>query len=149
MTKHLTTPLMTLCALLVAATALAGPRAEAGAEMQSFGAPITVKKPVNIARLAKSPSRFAGRQVRLEGTVKEVCQGRGCWVEVEAKGASFLARSLDESVLLPSDCKGRKVVVQGVVKSLTPAVRQETVEVGHVCPKPAWIVATEGVLLGR
>jgi hypothetical protein len=146
-TKHLRTPLMTLCALLIAGAATAGPKPESGPEPQRFGAPVTVKKAVNIARLAKDPGRFAGRTVRLEGTVKEVCQGMGCWVEVESAGASFLARSLDESVLLPKDCKGRKVVVQGVVKALPRAAREEPVEVGHACPRPEWIVATEGAIL--
>lgn len=147
MTKHLRMPLMALCTLLVAGAALAGPEPAACADAQRFGAPVTVKKAVNIARLAKDPVKFAGRTVRLEGTVKEVCQGMGCWVEVESKGASFLARSLDESVLLPKDCKGRKVVVQGVVKALPRVAKDEPVEVGHACPKPDWIVATEGVIL--
>ena len=147
MTKHLSIPLLALCTLLVAGAALAGPGPEACADAQRFGAPVTVKKAVNIAKLAKDPGRFAGRTVRLEGTVKEVCQGMGCWVEVEANGASFLARSLDESVLLPKDCKGRKVVVQGVVKALPRVAKDEPVEVGHACPKPDWIVATEGVVL--
>ncbi len=151
MTKH---PILTLLALgtfLLATVALAAPgspAAKGGPGPRHFGAPITVKKPVDLARLAKNPARFAGRQVRLEGTVKEVCQGRGCWVEVESKGASFLARSLDESVLLPRDCKGRRIVVQGVVKALPPAAKQEPVEEGHACPKPAWVVATEGAFLG-
>ena len=95
------------CALLLAlALAPAATRAEsASAAPQTFGAPVTVKKPVVIARLAKNPERFKGRTIRLEGTVKDVCQGKGCWVEVaDEKGASFMAKSLDESVLLPKDC---------------------------------------------
>jgi hypothetical protein len=147
MTKHPGTPLMALCALLVAGTALAGPKPVTEAGAQRFGAPVTVKRAVNVAKLAKDPAKFAGRTVRLEGTVKEVCQGRGCWVEVEANGASFLARSLDESVLLPKDCKGRRVVVQGVVKALPRAAKEEPVETGHACPKPEWVVATEGAVL--
>jgi hypothetical protein len=146
-TKHLRTSLMTLCALLIAGAAAAGPQPESDPGPQRFGAPVTVKKAVNIARLVKDPGRFAGRTVRLEGTVKEVCQGRGCWVEVESGGASFLARGLDESVLLPKDCKGRRVVVQGVVKALPRATQEEPVEAGHTCPKPEWIVATEGAIL--
>ncbi len=83
------------------------------------GAPITVTEAVDIAALAKDPASFAGKTVRLEGTVKEVCQGRGCWVEVvDAKGASFMAKSLDESILLPKNCAGRGIIVQGVVTTL-------------------------------
>jgi len=130
------------CVLFVATAALA-----AATEVQKFGAPVTAKKAVAIAKLARDPARFAGRKVRLEGTVKEVCQGKGCWVEVEAGGASFMARSLDESVLLPKDCKGRAIVVQGVVKALPRAIKEEPKEEGHACPKPEWVVATQGIEL--
>lgn len=134
-------------ALLIAGAAIAADAGSGGAAVRKFGAPVTSRKAVDIAKLAKDPARFAGRRVRLEGTVKEVCQGRGCWVEVEAGGASFLARSLDESVLLPKDCKGHRVVVQGVVKALPRTIKEEPKEKGHACPKPEWVVATEGVEL--
>src|SRR5687768_4537018 len=79
------------------------------ADPVKVGAPITVKKPVKIEKLSKQPARFVGKTVRLEGKVKAVCQGTGCWVEVEdAQGLTFLAKSLDESVLLPMDCAGKK-----------------------------------------
>jgi hypothetical protein len=132
------------------ACAAGGQKACAAGDAQKFGTAITVKKCTPVAKLAKDPARLAGRKVLISGTVKEVCQGRGCWVEVEADGASFIARSLDESVLLPKDCKGRKVVVQGVVKPLPPAARAEEPAAGepaHACPKPEWVLATEGVEL--
>jgi len=115
----------------------------------AVGAPVTVEKPVSLASLVESPESFAGETVRLEGTVKAVCQGMGCWVEVQdAKGTSFIARSLDESVLLPKDCVGRKIVVQGVVTALPQEVKEEPAEaVGHVCPKPEYVVATQGAML--
>ena len=113
----------------------------------AVGARITVKKPVNIARLAANPAGFSGKTVRLEGTVKDVCQGMGCWVEVEAGGQSFLAKSLDESVLLPKDCKGRKIVVQGVVKKLPAELAEEPAPADHACPKPKYVVATQGARL--
>jgi len=147
MKKHLRRLLLMGCALLLATAATAGGNKEGGAEAQKFGAKVTVRKAVDVARLAKDPARFAGRTIRLEGTVKEVCQGRGCWVEVEANGASFMARSLDETVLLPRDCKGRKVVVQGIVKALPRAIKEEPKEEGHACPKPEWVVATAGAEL--
>jgi hypothetical protein len=110
-----------------------------------------VKKPVNIAKLAKQPQRFEGKTVRLEGTVKEVCQGRGCWIEVATpKGDSFLARSLDESVLVPKDCKGQRVVVQGVVAKMPVKAHEHPAgeaEEGHSCPAPVYVVSTQGVEL--
>jgi len=117
----------------------------------SVGAPVTVEAPVSLASLVESPATFAGETVRLEGTVKAVCQGAGCWVEVQdAQGSSFIARSLDESVLLPKDCVGRKIVVQGVVTALPQEVHEEpepAEAAGHVCPKPEYVVATQGAML--
>ncbi len=138
------------CALLITlALAPAVARADdASASPQTFGAPVTVKKPVVIARLAKNPERFKGRTIRLEGTVKDVCQGKGCWVEVtDGKGASFMARSLDESVLLPKDCKGRHVVVEGRVMPLPRQAAEEPTPADHSCPRPTYVVSTQGVQL--
>jgi hypothetical protein len=141
--------------IIVAATAsllapawVVASEVSAAGEPLRVGAPVTVKKPVNIEKLAKNPEKFAGRTVRLEGVVKDVCQGRGCWVEVATpKGASFMARSLDESVLLPKDCHGRKIVVQGLVTTLSKSAAEEAKPEDHACPRPSYIVATQGVEL--
>jgi hypothetical protein len=145
--------LASLLALAVLATAaLAGPEpAAVPSDPLVFGAPITTKKPVKVADLAKKPEKFKGKTVRLEGVVKEVCQGRGCWVEVAAPGgASFMARSLDHSILLPKDCQGRSIVVEGVVTTMPAEAHEEhgaEMPAGHTCPKPAYVVATRGIEL--
>ena len=130
--------------------ALAPAAARAG-ESVRVGAAITVKKPVSLSKLSKHPDRFKGRTVRLEGTVKDVCQGRGCWVEIEsADGASFLAKSLDESILLPMDCKGRRIVLQGLVTALPAAAHaheKEEAEKGEACPTATYVVSTQGAEL--
>ena len=138
-----------LAALAVAVLIPAAPlAADAPATAQRFGAAVKVRTPVNVAQLASAPARFKGRTIRLEGTVKDVCQGKGCWVEVaDDKGASFMARSLDESVLLPRDCKGWHVVVEGKVTTLPAKVRNEAEPTDHACPKPEYVVSTRGVEL--
>jgi len=145
--KHVRFAMIAVCALFVAGLAVAAEEKAGDGTVQKIGGPITVKKALPVSKLAKNPARFAARTVKIEGVVKDVCQGMGCWIEVEADGASFLARSLDESVLVPKDCKGRKVVVQGVVKTLPKAAKEEAAPEGHACPKPEWVLATEGVEL--
>lgn len=117
------------------------------------GAPVTARKPTDIGKLAKDPKRYVGQTLRIEGTVKKVCQGAGCWVEVASSGGqTFLAKSLDESVLLPKDCAGRKITVQGVVTMIAPkdaAAHQHTEAPGeaHECPAPTYLLATQGAEL--
>jgi hypothetical protein len=154
---------------LIAAGAAAGesrddatPQAQAAAPSAgplAVGAPITVKKPVKIAELVKSPDRFVGKTVLLDGTVKAVCQGRGCWVEVQdAKGAAFMAKSVDHGVLLPKDCAGRKIQVQGVVLRQAAQGHEQCAHAegeahaggdaaGHSCPTPTYLVSTLGAKL--
>lgn len=127
-----------------------GPHGDAAAPSADgkYGAPITEKKPVKLAKLAKSPAKFRGKTVRLEGTVKNVCQNAGCWMEIEsARGETFLVKSLDESVLVPKDCKGQNVVVQGVVTQMPPKAHEHHGEEGHTCPSPTWVVSMLGVEL--
>jgi Domain of unknown function (DUF4920) len=147
MKRFTTTFAATLLAFSLASAAFAG------GDPARFGAPVTVRKPVPVAKLAAAPAKFAGRTIRIEGTVAEVCQGKGCWVRVkDDKGRLFLAKSLDESVLLPKDCAGQSIVVQGVVTALKPAAHaaQEAEEAGgapHECPTPEYVVATQGIEL--
>ena len=69
-----------------------------------------------------------------------------------ASGATFLAKSLDESVLLPKDCAGRKIRVQGVV-TMMPAKDAEAHQhadhaaAGHECPAPTYLISTQGAEL--
>lgn len=138
-------------ATLLAAALVAGSLAStafAGSEPSKFGAPVTVKKSVPVAKLAAAPAKYEGKTVRIEGTVSEVCQGQGCWVRVkDAKGQLFLAKSLDESVLLPKDCAGQYVVVQGVVTALKAKPHEHAEGEGHECPTPEYVVATQGIEL--
>ena len=139
--KRLPIVLAILCSVTLTMTAWAEPVA--------VGEQITVKKPVKISKLAKDPERFVGKVIRIEGTAKAVCQGAGCWVEVsDAKGVTFLAKSLDESVLLPKDSAGRSIVVQGVVTKMEAKPHDHEHEgEGHTCPVPTYLISTQGALL--
>lgn len=128
-----------------------------GTAAVSVGAPVTVRDAVSIADLSARTESYVGQVVRLEGTVSGVCQGSGCWAEVRAEdGAVFLARSMDHSVLLPTDCLGRRIVVQGVVTELEAVEESEEAAdhhhhgdegEDHVCPRPTFIVSTTGAQL--
>ena len=142
--------------LSIVLTGCLAPVAFAGTPAQKpvrVGTAVTAKKPTDIGALAKDPQKYVGQTVRIDGTVKKVCQGAGCWVEVaSSQGVTFLAKSLDESVLLPKDCAGRSIRVQGVVTML-PAKEAEAhqhaepVAAGHECPAPTYLISTQGAEL--
>lgn len=120
------------------------------------GAPIQKAKPTSIAALNAQPADFVGQKVLLQGVVSKVCKGSGCWVEVQAAdGSAIIARSLDHSILVPTDCEGRRIVLQGMMSSDAPeacgggeAHHGEEGDVpAHECPQPTYLVATTGIEL--
>ena len=124
-----------------------------GSDPIKVGVAVTTKKATDLDKLAKDPKKLVGRTLRIEGTVTKVCQGAGCWVEVAStKGGTFMAKSFDESVLLPKDIAGRKIMVQGVVTML-PAKGAEAHDhaghsaADHECPAPTYVLSMLGAEL--
>jgi len=102
------------------------------------------------------PDQYVGQVVRIEGTVSSVCKGSGCWVELRStEGATIMAKSADHSILVPTDCEGRRIVVQGTMTAIPqdPADSHgdhghaEGAEEPHECPAPAYLVSTSGIEL--
>ncbi len=61
-----------------------------------------------------------GTKVRLEGTVDSVCTMKGCWLDLK-QGDKVIHVSLgNEEFFVPTDCKGKKVVLEGTVKVEKP-----------------------------
>lgn len=134
-----------------------GCSASKGARVTQLGAPIQAGEIVAIDALTDDPKVFAGQRVLIEGTVSEVCQGSGCWALVAApNGKSVYARSADESVLLPADCAGSRIRVEGELVLDEAALTTEseagtggTWEGDHWCPNPAMFVTLTSVELTR
>lgn len=76
---------------------------------------------VGVADLDGNPTPYAGKYVRVEGTVSKVCKSSGCWVEVVAPdGATIMASSPDHDLLLPKNCEGVGIVVEGLMLEEIP-----------------------------
>ncbi len=135
--------------VVLAPLAVAGGKSAAG----RYGAAVTVEKATDLAKVAQAPASFEGQTIRLEGRAKGVCQGQGCWIEIEGpKGVTFLAKSLDESVLVPKTTKGKKVVVQGVVTALAQNGHDHKDHEGvaaHECPTPSYVLSMQGVEVAK
>jgi hypothetical protein len=55
-------------------------------------------------------------QVKLVGTITDVCQARGCWMKMQtADGKEMRVRFKDYAFFVPKDIKGKTAVVDGWV----------------------------------
>lgn len=115
--------------LSVFTLALLGGAATAGADVPSpsvLGAALTVKDPTPIAAIVADPDAWAGKRVRIEGQVTEVCPMAGCWMELAAeKGGHRLKVKVDDGVIVfPTDAVGRVAAAEGVVE-IVPMTRDQ------------------------
>jgi len=139
--------LIAFCITLSFAADAAAPSAK------TFGKALTLKETTAISKINADPATFKGKTVLVTGKVVNVCQGSGCWLEVEAAdSARIICKSLDESVHFPKDCAGSMVTVEGKVvydaKATNKAkMEKEEGKPAHACPNPKVKVAVSGAEL--
>lgn len=113
-----------LCAALAVPFTLAAhageskptPQEQAPAGWESFGAPVSGKKALAVAKVLGEPKKYAGKTVLVEGAVSGVCQNRGCWMTMQHEGKEMRVRFKDYAFFVPMDCAGRTARIEGVFK---------------------------------
>jgi hypothetical protein len=88
-------------------------------EAQVLGAGLTIEQPTPIAALLAEPEDHAGKAVRIDGVVTEVCARHGDWLKVAGprSGSGILVRVEGGGFSFPSDCLNRPVSVEGVLEA--------------------------------
>lgn len=112
------TPL--LSALLLSASLLGAGDAKA------YGKPLTLKAATPVGTILDAPDPLVGKRVRVEGVITDVCESRGCWIEIggERKGQTILFKVEDGVITFPMTAKGSRVVAEGVVSKRVISVEQ-------------------------
>ena len=107
-----------LCALLLAACAT-GPGA-AGSDFtmpgEQIGEPVVGQSIEGLAAVYAAPAAHFDKTLLVEGTIKAVCQSKGCWMQIEDQGVTSMVRwetGCGGKYVFPKDAIGEQVVVQG------------------------------------
>ena len=87
--------------------------AQASAAPQTFGKPLKGLAPTTLAAVLEKPE--AGKSVALEGTIKAVCQDKGCWLTFEQGDKSVHVTFEGYSFFVPKDSAGQRVKLEGKV----------------------------------
>jgi hypothetical protein len=80
-----------------------------------FGAEFVGARSADISQIASSPRAFAGKRVRLRGTVTDVCKNSGCWLVVSDGERQIKITIKNHAFAVPTDIQGERVVVEGIV----------------------------------
>ncbi|MGD8376913.1 MAG: DUF4920 domain-containing protein [Acidobacteriota bacterium] len=119
----------------------------AAAEESFHGKDLELQTATPIAQILAHPHDYEGKLVQVRGEVTEVCQSMGCWLRIgDADGSLLLARSTGDKVRIPTDSKGRSVVVEGtvVIEHEDPPSHDEEAK-GHTCATATVRLETRGV----
>lgn len=116
---------MTLIRTIVVAAAVAALSVTAQAQGKAYGKPLTLKEKTPISKILANPHAYHGKKVQVEGAIVEVCEERGCWINIASdKPFEKIRFKVDDGVIVfPLDAKGKKATVEGEVqvKMLTAA----------------------------
>lgn len=87
--------------------------------LKNYGKDLTAKKVTKFKDAVSNPGKFKNKDILVEGTVKSVCQTKGCWMEITDGKETMRVKFEGYSFFVPYDSKGKKVKIQGKVNRET------------------------------
>ena len=90
---------------------------EQTSELERYGAEIDAEGAVPAEELLALMEGNDSIEVKVRTVVQEVCQVKGCWMDVDLGNDQVMSVSFkDYGFFVPKDCAGREVVMEGVLK---------------------------------
>ncbi len=96
------------------------PAARATCESVSYGTGVTLAESTPVSAILGQPAAYTGKEVRVEGEIKEVCAMAGCWMELAAAdgGQTLKVKVKDGDIVFPVSARGKQGVAQGKIEDL-------------------------------
>ena len=86
------------------------------AQVENFGKEISLSEKTKISDILNDPESFVGKTVLVEGTVLDVCQKAGCWMELKSDGdGKIKVKVKDGDIVFPVSAIGSNALVEGTV----------------------------------
>lgn len=88
----------------------------------SFGAKISKENALDVPTAIAQITDDTTKNLRVKGTILEVCQHSGCWITMDmGNGEALMVNMLDHAYAVPKDAAGKQVWVEGMaVRELIP-----------------------------
>ncbi|MEW5979847.1 MAG: DUF4920 domain-containing protein [Acidobacteriota bacterium] len=106
-----------------------------------FGKPIQLKDPVPIQDVARQLEKYKGRRILISGTVRDVCQNKGCWMTLQGVEPPVRITFEGYRFFVPRDSRGKKIIAEGILKKET--ISEETAR--HLAAESGRIESPEDV----
>jgi len=102
---------------LTAVVVACGTTEQGGTE---YGEQLTLTDTTLISTILTDPDTHVGQHVLVAGTVVEVCEKRGCWLELasDREFETLRVKVEDGVIVFPLSARGHHAVVEGVVERI-------------------------------
>ena len=86
-----------------------------------YGEELTLTETTLVSAILANPTEYVGERVLVAGTVVEVCEMRGCWVELgsDKEFEKIRVKVEDGVIVFPMSARGHRAVVEGVVEEVS------------------------------
>lgn len=92
---------------------------------QKYGEGVTLNDNTAVSEILAKPDAWAGKRVRIEGEVDDVCQMAGCWMAVKsAEGKAIKFKVTDGQIVFPKDSAGKHAIAEGTVRLIPMSLEQ-------------------------
>ena len=82
-----------------------------------FGETISKKGAISVKKLPQKMDNVESLDIKVKGTITEVCQAKGCWMTLDLGDDELLrVKFKDYGFFVPKDVTGKTAIVQGVAK---------------------------------
>jgi hypothetical protein len=98
---------------------------------KKYGKALTLKSTTQVSEILAAPQKYDGKRVLVEGAVVNVCENRGCWIELasDKEFESIIFKVEDGVITFPMSAKGKTAKAEGVIK-VTTLSKEERIERG-------------------
>lgn len=84
----------------------------------TFGEPIDKKGAISAKKLAQKMDEAESLEIKVKGTITEVCQSKGCWMTIDLGNDELMrVKFKDYGFFVPKDAAGKTAIMQGVAKN--------------------------------
>ena len=116
-----------------------------------FGAALSEgREATPLATISATPEAYADQVVRTTGTISQVCQAMGCWMELTAEGAAPIRVPMaGHAFFLPRDVVGHTAEIEGrvVLVALSEGMRRHLEAEGATATGSTLSIEATGVVV--
>jgi hypothetical protein len=95
-----------------------------------YGDRPTLKDTTLVSAILTAPETHLGQRVLVTGTVVQVCEARGCWLQLgsDRPSETLKVKVEDGVIVFPMTARGKKAVVEGVVEKVVMTAEEARAE---------------------